>query len=176
MATVSSQRATSQVWWLIGTVNGQRPTWQKSHTSLSQWRAKKLPPKIDGFWAQWRSKELPPKLDGSWAQWTAKELYHKGLMPHCHIEEPKSYLQIWMAHEHSEELRSNLANPIQPFPGNFTSWTFIWHSKNIKYANWSLCLKVHTSMTHSVTEIFCAPYTCHLQLPLNQSIAPNVLH
>jgi len=33
----------------------------ESHTSLSQWRAKELPPKLDGSWAQRIAKEPPHK-------------------------------------------------------------------------------------------------------------------
>ena len=86
------------------------------------------------------------------------------LMPHCHSEEPKSYLQIWMAHGHSVQLRRHLASLIQHFLGNFTLWTFSWHSKNIIMPTEVSVVKVHTSLTYSVTEMFvhptCATYSC----------------
>jgi hypothetical protein len=102
--------------------------------------------------------------------------YLTSLIPHCHSEEPKSYPHSWMAHGHSVQPRSHLTSLIQHFPSNFTFWTFNWHLKKINMPIEVSVVKVHTSLTYSVTEMFYAPYTCHIELPLNQSVTPNVVH
>jgi hypothetical protein len=87
--------------------------------------------------------------------------YLTSLIPHCHSEEPKSYLQSWMAHGHSVQPRSHLASLIQHFAGNLTILlSFNWHSKNINMLTEVSVVKVLTSLTYSVTEMFYAPCTC----------------